>query len=255
MNTLRDIVYQVIRHWRTQIRMKVWIFVNLFQPILWLVLFTQIFKSLSNLPEMGGTSYLQFFAPGVVVMTVLFGSAWAGMGMLYDIDMGILSKMLATPVSRVSIITSRVLASMSLLVLQGTIIFILALIMGVDIKTGPAGVIFALFIVSLLGLGFAAFSNGLALLFKRPEPLMGTINFLTMPMMFMSSTMMKPELLPGWLDTARHFNPVDYAVTGVRDLVLEGYIWGDLWKSLVVLGAWAAVGLAFGTLMFRLRAE
>lgn len=255
MNTLRDIVYQVIRHWRTQIRMKVWIFLNLFQPILWLVLFTQIFKSLSNLPEMGGASYLQFFAPGVVVMTVLFGSAWAGMGMLYDIDMGILSKMLATPVSRISIVSSRVLASMTLLLLQGTIIFILALIMGVDIKTGAAGVIFALFIVSLLGLGFAAFSNGLALLYKRPEPLMGTINFLTMPMMFMSSTMMKPELLPDWLDTARHFNPVDYAVVGVRDLVLEGYIWADLWKSIIVLSAWAIAGLLFGTMMFRMRAE
>jgi|YelNatPaOPRAMG01_1025707.scaffolds.fasta_scaffold81589_2 ABC-2 type transport system permease protein len=255
MNILADVWYQVIRHWRTQIRMKVWIFVNLFQPILWLVLFTQIFKSLSNLPEMGGSSYLQFFAPGVVVMTVLFGSAWAGMGMLYDIDMGILSKMLATPVSRISIVSSRVLASMTLLLLQGTIIFILALIMGVDIQTGAPGVIFALFIVSLLGLGFAAFSNGLALLYQRPEPLMGTINFLTMPMMFMSSTMMKPELLPDWLDTARHFNPVDYAVVGVRDLVLEGYVWSDLWKSLAVLGAWAIVGLIFGTMMFRLRAE
>lgn len=255
MNVIADIWYQVIRHWKTQISMKVWIFLNLFQPILWLVLFTQIFKSLSNLPEMGGSSYLQFFAPGVVVMTVMFGAAWAGMGMLYDIDMGILSKTLATPVSRVSIIASRVVASMTMLVLQAIIIFVLAIAMGVDIETGVPGVLLALVIVSLLGLGFAAFSNGLALLFKRAEPLMGVINFVSMPMMFMSSTMMKPDLLPGWLDTARQFNPVDYAVVGVRDLVLEGYIWSDLWKCLVVLAAWALVGIMFGTMMFRTKAE
>ncbi|MHC4434568.1 MAG: ABC transporter permease [Planctomycetota bacterium] len=259
MNLISDIWFQVQRHLRTQIRMKIWIFINLIQPIVWLVLFTQVFRSLSDmfatLPGLSGISYLQFFAPGVVVMTVMFGSAWAGFGMLHDIDMGILSKMLATPVTRISIISSRVLASMVLLVIQALIIFTIAVIMGVDIATGVPGVLFSIAIVSLLGLGFAAFSNGLALLFKRPEPLMGVINFFTLPTMFLSSTMMPSNLLPGWLDTARQFNPVDYAVVGVRDLVLRGYIWDDLWKSLLVLAAWAAVGIAFGTLMFRRSAE
>ena len=73
--------------------------------------------------------------------------------------------------------------------------------------------------------------------------------------MFLSSAMMPPDLLPGWLDTVRQFNPVDYAVVGVRDLILEGYIWSDLWRSLVVLGAWAVAGVTFGTLMFRARGE
>ena len=67
--------------------------------------------------------------------------------------------------------------------------------------------------------------------------------------------MMPADMLPGWLDTVRYFNPVDYAVVGVRGLVLEGYIWSDLWRSFVVLVAWAVAGTAFGTLMFRRRAE
>lgn len=254
MDTLRDIWFQMLRHMRTQIRMKVFIIINLFQPILWLALFTQVFKSLSELPEME-VSYLQFFAPGVVVMTVLFGSAWAGMGMLQDIDMGILSKMLATPVSRISVVTSRVLASMLLLIVQACLIFILAIILGVDIATGAAGVLFSILIVSLLGLGFAAFSNGLALLFKRPEPLMGVVNFVTLPLMFLSSTMMPSRLLPGWLDTVRQFNPVDYAVVGVRGLVLDGWIWDDLWKSLLVLALWGTIGITFGTMMFHRYSE
>jgi ABC-2 type transport system permease protein len=232
--------------------MKVWIFINLVQPIIWLLFFPQVFKSLSDI--LGG-DYLQILAPGVVVMTVLFGSAWAGMGMLQDIDLGILSKMLATPVSRVSIISSRVIASMVVLVIQAIIIFIIAVIMGVDIVTGVPGVLFAIFILSLLGLGFAAFSNGLALLLRRPEPLIAVINFIALPTVFLSSTMMPGEFLPSWLDTARHFNPVDYAVVGVRGLVLDGYIWSDLWRSIMVLILWAIAGLAFGTLMFRLKAE
>ena len=88
---MTDTWFQIGRHLRTQLRIPVWIFVNLVQPIIWLVLFTQVFKSLGNLPGLSGFSYLQFFAPGVVVMTVMFGSAWAGFGMLHDIDMGILS--------------------------------------------------------------------------------------------------------------------------------------------------------------------
>lgn len=249
-----DSWFQFVRHIRTQIRMRVWIFINLVQPIIWLLLFPQIFKSVSSLPGIGG-DYLQFLAPGVVVMTVLFGSAWAGMGMLHDMDMGILSKTLATPVTRVSIIASRVAASMAVLVVQGLIIFIIAVIMGVHIATGVPGVLLAIVLICLLGLGFSAFSNGLALLLRRPEPLMGVINFIALPTVFLSSTMMPGQLLPDWLDTVRHFNPVDYAVVGVRGLVMTGYVWSDLWRSLVVLGAWAAAGITFGTLMFRFKAE
>jgi ABC-2 type transport system permease protein len=259
LNFLSDIWFQVIRHLRTLFRVKVWIFINVVQPVIWLVLFTQVFNSLGAsfavLPGLEDTSYLQFFAPGVVVMTVLFGSAWAGMGMLQDIDMGILSKMLATPVSRASIITSRVIASMVMLVIQALIIFTIAVIMGVDLATGAPGVLFSIVLICLLGLGFAAFSNGLALLFRRPEPMMGVINFIALPTIFLSSTMMPSDLLPGWLDTVRHFNPVDYAVVGVRGLVLTGYVWSELWRAVLVLAAWATAGIAFGTLMFRTRAE
>jgi ABC-2 type transport system permease protein len=254
MNLLLDTWFQVARHLKTQVRMRVFIFMNLFQPIVWLLLFPQIFKSLSEMPGIGG-DYLQFLAPGVVVMTVLFGSAWTGMGMLQDIDMGILSKTLATPVTRVSIIASRVIASMVMLVIQALMIFIIAVIMGVDIVTGVPGVLLSIVLISLLGMGFAAFSNGLALLFKRPEPMMAIINFIAMPLVFLSSTFMAAALLPSWLDTVRKFNPVDYAVVGVRGLVLEGFVWSDLWLSLVVLAAWAAVGIGFGTFMFRTKAE
>jgi len=67
--------------------------------------------------------------------------------------------------------------------------------------------------------------------------------------------MMPAQLLPAWLNTLRHFNPVDYAVVGVRDLILQGYVWADLSACLLVLLAWAAAGIIFGALMFRNKAE
>ena len=255
MNVISDTWYIAMRDLRSRMRMPVFIFMTLFQPILWLVLFTQIFKSLGGLPGIGGSSYLQFFAPGVLVMTVLFGSAFSGFGMLWDIDTGILSKMLATPVTRISVIAGRVIATVVVLLIQALIIIILALIMGVHFETGVPGVLFTFLLLSLLGLGFAAFSNGLALLLKRQENVMAVTNLLTMPLMFLSSLMMPAALLPGWLNTVRQINPIDYAVVGARDLISNGYIWHDLWLSFVVLAALAVVGVVFGTLMFRARAE
>lgn len=254
MNALADTWYIVMRGLKERSRMPMFIFMSLFQPVLWLVLFTQIFKSLGG-SAMGGTSYLEFFAPGVVVMTVLFGSAFSGFGLLMMMDMGILSKMLATPVTRVSIIMGQVIAAVLVSIVQAAIIFIIAAIMGVNVVTGIPGVLLSLFIVGLLGLAFAAFSNGLALLVKRQEIVMATTNLFTIPLMFLSSTMMPPEALPDWLNTVRHFNPVDYAVVGVRSLVLEGYVWSDLWHCLLFLGVLAAVAIVFATMMFRRQAE
>jgi len=255
MNIISDTWYITMRDLRSRIRMPVFIFMTLFQPILWLVLFTQIFKSLGGLPGLGSSSYLQFFAPGVLVMTVLFGSAFSGFGMLWDMDTGVLSKMLATPVTRISVIAGRVIATVVVLLIQALIIIILALILGVHFETGVPGVLFAFLLLSLLGLGFAAFSNGLALLLKRQENVMAVTNLLTMPLMFLSSLMMPAALLPGWLNTVRQINPIDYAVVGARDLISNGYIWHDLWLCFVVLAALAVVGVTFGTLMFRARAE
>jgi len=255
MNALADTWYVVLRDLRARIRMPVFIIMTLFQPILWLLLFPQIFKSVGASIAGADISYLDFFAPGVVVMSVLFGSAFSGFGMLMDIDTGVLAKMMATPVTRASIIMGRVIATVVVGIIQAIIVFILAAIMGVHFATGVPGVLLALLIASLLGLGFAAFSNGLALLLRRQEIVMTVVNLITMPLMFLSSMMMPSQLLPHWLNTARHYNPVDYAIVGVRGLVLQGYIWHDLWRSLVVLCAFAVVMVAFGTIMFRTKAE
>ena len=108
-------------------------------------------------------------------------------------------------------------------------------------------------ILALLGLGFAALSNGMALLFQRTEPMIAAINFIALPAIFLSSSMMPSQLLPEWLNTLRRFNPVDYTVVGVRGLVLNGYVWSELSLVILVLVGWSLFGLIFSAVMFRVR--
>jgi ABC-2 type transport system permease protein len=254
MNVLKDTWYIMLRDLRTRIRMPIFIFMSLSQPILFLLLFPEIFSSLDKSGMLGANvSYLQFFTPGVLVMTGLFSATFSGMSMIVDMDTGILSRMLATPVTRVSIILGRVIAAVVVILAQAVVMLVIAVIMGVDIKTGFGGVLLALLLIGLLGLALSAFSNGLAILLKRQESLMAVVNLITMPLMFLS-TMMMP-INSGWINTVRHFNPIDYTIVGVRDLVSTGYVWHDLWRSLAVLCGMAVVMVVFATLMFRRRAE
>ena len=256
MNTLKDTWYIALRDLRTRIRMPVFIFMSLSQPILFLLLFPQIFKGVGSSGMLGAdTSYLQFFTPGILVMTGLFSATFSGMSMIVDMDTGILSRMLATPVTRVSIILGRVIAAVVVILAQSVVMLVIAVIMGVHIQTGFGGVLLALLLIALLGLALSAFSNGLAILLKRQEGLMAVVNLVTMPLMFLSTMMMPSQMLPHWLNIVRQFNPIDYTIVGVRDLVLNGYVWHDLWRSLAVLCGMAVVMVVFATLMFRRRAE
>ena len=253
MNVLSDTLYLFVRHIKVSLRTPIWLSLNLIQPLVWLVLFSRVFENLVDLPGFTSDSYLQFFAPGVIIMTVLFGSAWTGFNMIQDMDLGILDKMLASPVSRVSIVLGRVFGSVGTLMVQSLIIFLIAWIMGVKVAAGFPGVLLTVVIVVLLGLGFAGLSNGLAILMRKPDPLIAFVSFITLPLMFLSSAMMPGELLPGWIQTAKTFNPVSHAVESVRSLVMVGYQWDIILPDLLILAGVAIFMVVWATSMFRFR--
>src|SRR5215218_8571417 len=100
MDFFRDTWYLFVRLLRATVRMPVFVIIWIVQPILWVLLFGQLFRSVTTIPGFGASSYVQFLAPGISIMTALFGAAYSGMGLLVDIDRGVLDRMLATPVSR-----------------------------------------------------------------------------------------------------------------------------------------------------------
>ena len=104
MDFLRDTWHLLVRLLWATVRMPVFVLISIVQPILWVLLFGQLFRAVTTIPGFGASSYVQFLAPGISIMTALFGAAYSGMGMLVDIDRGVLDRLLATPVARGALI-------------------------------------------------------------------------------------------------------------------------------------------------------
>ena len=253
MNAIADTWYLFVRNLRISFRVPfIWV-MAVIQPLLWLLLFSQLFKTIVDIPGFPYDSYLAYLAPGIILMTALFGATFSGMGTLVDIDLGYLDKMLVTPVSRNAIMLGRMGGDVVRVVVQAIIIVLIALAMGVGFATGFPGFITAILLIALLVIGFAGLSNILALRIRDHQLFIMVINFITLPLMFLSDAMMPMELLPSWLQTVAEYNPVTYAADGVRTLMNTGFDGILLAKAFLILGGVALVMMGIATIMFRRR--
>lgn len=238
MSFLHDTWYLFLRLFRATVRMPVFVLISIVQPILWVLLFGQLFGAVTRIPGFGATSYVQFLAPGISIMTALFGAAYSGMGLLTDIERGVLDRFLATPASRGAIIASRILQAGVQVVVQAGIILVVTALLGARPRGGLLGLAALLLAAALLGAAFAAFSNALALLARRQELIIAVMNFIVLPATFLSSMIMSGNLMPGWIRGASRFNPVNWAVVAARD-GFEGRSWSELLSRLALLALFA----------------
>jgi ABC-2 type transport system permease protein len=252
---LADTWYLFQKYFRITLRMPMWALFTVVQPLIWLLIFGQLFKSMSSLPGFPPGRYMDFFLPGAVIMTVLFGSSWAGVSLLREINFGTVDKMLVTPVSRIAIVFSRVLHSSATVVLQCAIIVIVAMIFGAPIALNLGTLIFSVLVILFLASGFAAISNGLAILLKREEPLVVLGNMMTLPLMFFSSGMVPKVFMPDWIRAIASVNPIDYAVETMRFLFVGQYSLGSLSLGLGFLFLFAVVTIVWSTEMFMNQGE
>ena len=248
---LIDTYHMFIRHLRASLRMPIWLIFNIFQPIVWLVLYGQLFKNMVLLPGFPTGSYLQFFAPGVITMTAFFGAGWAGMAIIQDIDRGVIDKMLTTPVNRIAIMLGRVLHTATTAAIQALIVLFLSSLLGARVAGGFIGIIVIAFTAMLVGIIFASFSNALAILLKREEPVIAVLEFVLMPFMFLSSIMMPSKFMPAWIYIASEFNPVNWTVNAARTIMVEGLKWEKILPNLELLLAMAIVAVILATFSFR----
>jgi len=224
------------------------VIISIVQPVLWVLLFGQLFRSVAALPGFGAGSYVQFLAPGIAIMTALFGAAYSGMGMLADIDRGVLDRLLATPVARGALLAARILYSAVQVAAQSAIILLVSAAIGARPHGGAFGVALVLVAAALLGAAFAAFSNALALLTRRQELVIAVMNFIVLPATFLSSMMMSGNLMPAWIRSAALFNPVNWAVVAARG-GFEGN-WALLPRNLGLLAAFVLAAAWLATLSF-----
>ncbi len=249
MTALSDTFQLLMMQIRTTIRIPIWIFVTLVQPVIWLALYGQLFRRVVDIPGFSSDSYIQFLTPGVVIMTAMFGSFWSGMGLIEALNDGVVDRLLATPIRRWSIIASRVLHAALTVTIQSVIILILGMVLGARIPGGVFGGLAIVVLAFLLGSAFSALSNGLALITRREETLIAIVNFLGLPLVFLSTAFMASDLMPTWIRTVAKINPVNWAVNGARYAMAGDDSTAVLTYILLLLG-FVIISIFFSTRAF-----
>ena len=244
--------FMTLRHLRNLARQPWWVAISLVQPVIWLLLYGALFKRVVELPGFGAESYIDFLTPGIVVMSAVFSGGWGGMGLLEDLDRGVIDRFLVAPTSRAALIAGRLLQQAIVVVVQSLILVGLGLILGARFDGGVLGVAVLLAGAVLLGAAFGALSSALALLLRREELVIAAVNFVLLPLTFLSSVLMAQSLVPGWIQEVARFNPVNWAVQAGREALGASVDWepvlarGGALLLFAVACAWLA-GRAFRT--------
>lgn len=231
------------RHLRATLRFPSAIAISAFHPFIWMVLFGPLFRSVSTIKGFRGGSYYQFLAPGIAVMSALFGAGYSGFVTLGEIQNGLLDKFLATPVARSAIVVGPIINTALQTICQAAVIMIAALALGAR-PHGVFGVLLVFVTVGLLGSTVAALSHSVALITKTQRMLVSIVNLVSMPLVFVSSMMMPRELMPPWMRVVATVNPVEWAVTACRG-AFSFRVDGDMLLLLVPLTA-----ICVGALLF-----
>src|SRR5205085_2501125 len=164
----RQTGWMIVRQGRNLMREPIWIALMVIQPLIWLLLYGQLFSRVGQLRG-GASSYVEFLAPGIVCMNAFFGGSWSGMAMIADLNRHVIDRFLAAPASRFAIVFSQVVRAGITAVIQTLILLLVGLALGVRVHGGVLGWLVIFAASFLLASAFAGFSNGLALIFRRPE--------------------------------------------------------------------------------------
>jgi ABC-2 type transport system permease protein len=244
---LRHSWYMSLRDLRALARQPWWIAISLAQPLVYLLLYSALFERVADIPGFDG-SYLDFVVPGIVLMTAMFSGGWAGMGLINDLERGVVDRFLVSPVSRAALIAGRLMQQAIVTVIQSLIMIGLGLAIGARFPGGVLGVAVLIASAIVLGTAFGALSIGLALVMRKEESVIGAVQLLLLPLVFLSSVFMQRELMPGWMQEIARFNPVDWAVQAGREAVAAGPDWsvvvshGGYLAAFALAGAWLATG-------------
>jgi len=247
---LRQTWQVTLRYLRALMRQPAWVGITVTQPLIWLILFGALFKAVTRIPGFHGGSYIDFLTPGIVVMLAVSSAGWTGMGFIEDINGGVMDRVLASPVWRGALNLGSVAQAVLTIVIQSTVIVLLALALGASYGGGLGGVLVLIVLASLLGGCFASLSNGVALLARQRETLIGAVSFVLLPLTFVSSALMQRSLVPEWIRTASGFNPVNWAADAGRSATAGHIDWGLVGSRVGFLAALLVVCAAFATRAF-----
>jgi ABC-2 type transport system permease protein len=240
MQTLRDTWLIYRRSLVLTIRTPVWILFGLMVPVLYLLLFGPLLeKAIAGAGT--GVNAFNWFVPGLLVQIAMFGTAYAGFGLIAELRSGVVERMRVTPMSRTAMLLGRSLRDITILLAQAVIMIVLAIPLGLEIDLAGVAVVLAL--LGLIGLVMAPLSYAAGLALKSEDALAPVINGVTLPLLLLSGMLLPMQLAPDWLRTLSSINPLTHAVDAARALFNSQ--WGDpeIVIGVVLTSALAAIAL------------
>lgn len=235
-------IRQLKRHFRSKPRM----IGSLGQPLLFLIALGFGFGPIYQ--KAGGGNYLQFLAPGIIAMSILFTAVFAGIEIIWDRQFGFLKETLVAPVSRFHIMVGRTLGGATVATLQGIIVFFLSILAGFRpeyLTLLPLALLF-MFLIALL---FTALGTAIASVLEDMQAFPLISNFIIMPLFFLSGALFPLEGLPEAIGVVASYNPLSYGVDGLRGTLVNGMHFG-LNVDFMVLGAVTVLLLFIGSYLF-----
>jgi ABC-2 type transport system permease protein len=243
-----QVIYTLwLREMKWFLRGKTRIIQSVVQPFLWLAIIGIGMSSAFKLP--GGQSYLQFMAPGIIGMTLIFSSIMSGVSVLWDKQFGFLKEILVAPVARTHIMLGKALGGVTTSLLQGLLLLIAAALVGV---WPPTILALAQVMVFMIFISLAFVSLGLAFASKMTDPVAFPLvaNFLVMPLFFLSGALFPLATAPDWMKAIAYVNPLRYGVDGLRGAII-GLSDLPLWADFGVLLVFSTAMILIGGYLFR----
>jgi len=235
-----------LRELRRYTRSRLQILISLGQPGLYLLVLG--FGMGAVFRQAGRGSYVQFIAPGIIAMTILYSATFSGISLLWDRQFGILKETLVAPVPRLYIMLGRTSGAATVAFLQGALVAVVCLVAGfrpVQPLLLPAAAVF----VALIALVFAALGTTFGSTLKEMQAFQVVMNFVVMPLFFLSGALYPLDQLPSVLAVLTRLDPLSYGVDGMRSLLLQQSHFGVMLDT-AVLGTLAIVLLCVGAWRF-----
>jgi len=237
-----------LREMKRFLRVKARIVGSLLMPIFFLAFLGLPMSFASQIPVPEGVGYLDFLAPGIVGMTLLFAGTMSGASVIWDKEFGFLKEVLVAPVNRFSVILGRSLGGMTTAIIQALIIVGIAVAMGVQLSSVP-GFFLAILVMILTCATFTGFGLIIATKLGNLEGFMAIMNLIVFPIFLLSGALFPIQSMPSWLRYIMYIDPLTYGVDGLRGTLI-GVNAFPLWLDFTVLLIWCLALATLGAYFF-----
>jgi ABC-2 type transport system permease protein len=236
---------QTLLLWRNPI----WVFVGIFQPVMYLLLFGPLLKpALAPLGATTNAETYRIFVPGLLVLIAIFGGLFQGFGLIAELRAGIIERSRVTPVSRIALLLGRSLRDVLSLLVQAVIITVLALFFGLSVFI--VDLLLAYLLLALIAMMTSAVSYGVALRVRSEDALAPLMNTVAQPVLLLSGILLPLAFAPDWLRRIADWNPFSWAVDGTRALFAGDLGDNKVWQGLLIIAVLAVAAVVWAAREF-----